>query len=314
MSELAARKRPAFTLIELLVVIAIIAILIGLLVPAVQKVRESAARTQTLNNLGQCAKAVHMSHDTNKKMPPYYGLYGAQQTTPRSFHFHLLPFVEQNNVYTAANIGSSVPAYLSPADPTQVSGGVNTITPPQPPGPPLPPGLAPAAGSYGAQNFAINLLLFSQPAMTLPSGILLTNINANLSTTFYPKLQMNFQDGTSNTVMFATKYMVCGTNLGSYYALDPSLGAGAGFGAATTPSASAIAIAVPKVSVLLWQTAPVPGSCVYDGRPQSFTPSVLEVALCDASVRTCTASMSNYTWAAALTPSGRELMGSDWNP
>src|SRR3974390_1487829 len=93
------KKWRGFTLIELLVVIAIIAILIALLVPAVQKVREAAARAQCTNNLKQRRLAFHSYHDVNKTLPP--GLvWGSGNTSyysfPRSNWFPLiLPYIEQ---------------------------------------------------------------------------------------------------------------------------------------------------------------------------------------------------------------------------
>ncbi len=96
--RLKARSR-AFTLIELLVVIAIIAILIALLVPAVQKVREAAARTQCINNLKQLGLASHSYHDANKKFPRNYTQVGGSAWHAISANYHLLPYLDQGPLY-----------------------------------------------------------------------------------------------------------------------------------------------------------------------------------------------------------------------
>ena len=107
--------REGFTLIELLVVIAIIAILIALLVPAVQKVREAAARAQCVNNLKQIGLAVHSSHDTNKYFPTHgdngnieriNGAPASPKSTPyqrAGVFFQILPYLDQNQVYLNTN-------------------------------------------------------------------------------------------------------------------------------------------------------------------------------------------------------------------
>ncbi|CAN5541381.1 DUF1559 domain-containing protein [soil metagenome] len=122
------RMKSGFTLIELLVVIAIIAILIGLLLPAVQKVRQAAAKTQCANHLKQLSLAFHNFEEVNKVFPPGLGAIGDQAspssatyynaTTPAglqfgSWHVHLLPYVEQKAVHDNAFTTSQALTYLS---------------------------------------------------------------------------------------------------------------------------------------------------------------------------------------------------------
>ena len=127
------RRRAAFTLIELLVVIAIIGVLIGLLLPAVQKVRESANRAQCQNNLRQMALACHNYHSTQQALPPGYlatapYIDGATDTTPGwGWAAFILPYIEQDNLYRQIDfnqplqnsttvVQTVVKGYLCPSD------------------------------------------------------------------------------------------------------------------------------------------------------------------------------------------------------
>jgi prepilin-type N-terminal cleavage/methylation domain-containing protein len=128
------RHRGAFTLIELLVVIAIVAILIALLVPAVHKVRATAANAQCANNLKQIGLALHGYHDLHRAFPVYYG----GPLNVLGWIFETFPFLEQDNVYREGRqsindagsldaLSAIVPTFLCPADPRENAGGTTKL-------------------------------------------------------------------------------------------------------------------------------------------------------------------------------------------
>jgi prepilin-type N-terminal cleavage/methylation domain-containing protein/prepilin-type processing-associated H-X9-DG protein len=191
-------QRKGFTLIELLVVIAIIAILIGLLVPAVQQVRESASRLQCQNNLKQIGLALHNYHDTYKALPPSRTTVFPQY----SWAATILPFIEQANVRKLYNINTD---WNNPQNYTAIQTQIAIFNCPSvPQGPRVDPTIAaqPACGDYapinaikafvGVNCFGLRANLNKDDSHLI--GALVRDQRTKLTA---------IRDGTSNTILIA---------------------------------------------------------------------------------------------------------------
>src|SRR5262245_49046809 len=227
------RRRVGFTLIELLVVIAIIAILIGLLVPAVQKVRDAAARTQSINNLKQIGLACHSANDVFKALPiewvpwwgngTYHGPYW-DKGTDTSTHTLILPFIEQNSLFQFIHkygpwkegipnpfpagatpaCATVVPIYQAPSD--GVQGTLDYPTTPQGYG----DGTSPwyswmKVHTFATTNYVLNIQVFGNPRNNANSVWDGWNLNRSTRSLAIQKIL----DGSSNTVLWAEKRASC---------------------------------------------------------------------------------------------------------
>jgi prepilin-type N-terminal cleavage/methylation domain-containing protein/prepilin-type processing-associated H-X9-DG protein len=339
-------RRVAFTLIELLVVIAIIAILIGLLLPAVQKVREAAARIKCANNMKQIGLAMHGYMDVNTGLPPN-GIYvytgsSVKATVAWSTMSRILPYIEQENLFkgidfnqpysTQVGISSKrVATYICPSEINDKGSGTDA--------------------TYGNKNWTLNY------AANLGTFAVLTNKAAGMRPgdgAFGPNMMnrpTNFVDGMSNTLALAevkgyTVRVSGATNTMTYpppailptspsdISASPTLG---------LPGCSLAAFDPAKNTHVEWVDGKVhetgftavftPNSAVmYSGSDVDFISATetnlgdtyaavtarsyhtngVNVVLMDGSVRFVNNSVTLATWRGLATRAGDEVLGNDW--
>jgi prepilin-type N-terminal cleavage/methylation domain-containing protein len=306
------RRRRGFTLIELLVVIAIIAILIGLLVPAVQKVREAAARTQCFNNVRQIGLAVHdYTNSHGSQLPP---ITTATNSSPRgpyngSFHFTLLPFLEQDALYKAGltapantwsastGLGGGQPTvlymmikpYICPADFTITTAGTPTNR----------------GADWRATSYSANYALFGGGVHSGSADLPAFNI-------------ANVPDGTSNTITVCERFGGCALDNGALWAYPGWDWAGDGRYSAVFAwgGTGRWAGGAAGNGWGNWNFPPqfnlkVQSNCDRT-RPQGLHTGGAVVGLLDGSSRVVSSGISQTTWVYAVMPADGQVLGSDW--
>lgn len=341
--------RDGFTLIELLVVIAIIAVLISLLLPAVQKVRTAATKAENSNDLKQIGLAAHNYHSDKKKLPPYnsstYDYTGSGGVTGSLFYV-ILPYIERNNEFQAGNgpftrstrykyryeyaDGRVVENDYSNRAPTVYSGTAYQAFRVKGRIPTYISGSDPTADDAG--NEAPCSYLMNTSALSYEytyTGGRKYGTDRTLE---------NMTDGTSNTMLFAEGYAKAGYHrfydygtrsykysydyqrvwnydpLNSYYEYDYKFGTHAVYSSKRDYYAYFSyygAYDSETRTYTPFQDQPKPDEADYT-TAQSSTPGGLLVGLADGSVRTISPSISITTWRAAGTPASGDSLGSDW--
>lgn len=281
------RQRRGFSLIDLMVASAVLMLLMAVLLPAVQGLRQAGYKQETIDNLKHMGLAIHNFNDTHARLPPVYDKYLLQ--FPASLHVYLLPYVEQETLYKAymkqmgkgETAEAKVNVFIAGEDTSNTGDKVK-----------------------GVQNFAANLRAFAPRLGRTPYDKDLPELAAVEPGS--TRLGQSFPDGTSNTIVFATKYAACGEG-GSRYAAEPNSKFAALFGQkpARKPAHASDETAT-------YQLQPSAKECRHSPlMAQSFAKSLL-VGLADGTVRTIAPEMSAETWNRALHPSDGNVLGKDW--
>ncbi len=290
-------SRRGFTLIELLVVIAIIAVLIGLLLPAVQKVRESAARTQSMNNLKQMGLAIQQYHDVILYFPPAFvdwdrGNNPTWYNKCGSTHYYILPYIEQSslaaltpNYFWSVYTHHSVSTYINPLDPSgtgQVDGQFLDY-----------------GSSYGVTGYAANLQAL---------GYYFTTTNNQINRV------ANIRDGMTNTIFMAEKQTVCqnATYMNDYTG-DPNYYNIWAYGRTSWKEWNPVFAYQLTGAASKFQVQPIwtgPGANCDPRLPTAITPAGCVVSMGDGTVRIVNTGIDPNIWWAACTPNGGEVLGS----
>ena len=286
MSALKGRTgRRGFTLIELLVVIAIIAILIGLLLPAVQKVREAAARMSCSNNLSQLGKAFHNYASANQDKLPHHNTYYGGQVGWAPLLYTILPFIEQDNVYrksfgSGAGWGNSnhntvIKSYLCPSDYSHSNGKYTNV-------------------DWAITSYVDNYYMFGSSLTTPPAGGYTSGSKYTIG---------NIPDGSSNTVGMVERFAVLSAYGWAALWAHPSDQAHWGWNQWSTT------YGVWGTYLPQWGTRANQAHPYY---PSSGHSTTVQVMLMDGSVRGVSSGVSQTSWSYAVTPDDGQVLPGNW--
>lgn len=319
-------RSAAFTLIELLVVIAIIAILIGLLLPAVQKVRAAAARAQSANNIKQLCLATHSFHDSYQILPAAYVTWWARTNSPpytgpcptpakgdSNLFMLILPYVEQNNLYNVIYTSSAsdpMTAGIMPDGTSPAEAVIKTFTAPADPvGTQHASQMSswygyPAGRNYALTSYAANFSVFAhQGDMTYDP------INATLydpkDYDWYNSCKLgNIPDGTSNTLVFSERFGACPDHVwGADWAINVWWGNNYFFGAGYMP------FLFGRYGRPEFTTNPNDCSSY---RVHSLSSGIVQIGMADGGVRSVSSGITDATWALLCNPQDGQTLPSDW--